>query len=225
MRDQFLGIVSHDLRNLLNAIVLFATLIEQSVEEENHGAQVHKYAQGIRRSGGRMNRLIGDLIDIVSIEAGGLALTREPGDPTPVVTEAVETWKAQAAASNISLTTEIPAPLGRAVFDPTRLLQVLINLLSNAIKFTPALGKIVVHVERQSAEIRFAVSDTGQGIPADKLELIFERFVQVTANDRRGMGLGLYIAKCIVLGHGGRIWAESKLGVGSTFFFTLPIHP
>lgn len=225
IRDQFLGIVSHDLRNLLNAVVLFATLIEKTVEEENHAEQVRKYAQGIRRSGGRMNRLIGDLIDIVSIEAGGLALRREAGDPTPVVNEAVETWKAQAAARNLSLAADVRSPLGRAVFDPTRLLQVLINLLSNAIKFTPAPGKIVVCVERRGAEIRFSVSDTGRGIPADKLGLIFERYLQITPEDQRGMGLGLYIAKCIVVGHGGRIWAESKVGVGSTFYFTLPSHP
>ena len=72
--------------------------------------------------------------------------------------------------------------------------------------------------------MRFAVSDTGVGIPADKLEAVFERFLQITKNDRRGVGLGLYISKCIVQGHGGRIWAESKSGEGSTFCFTLPIH-
>ncbi len=225
IRDQFLGIVSHDLRNLLNAVVLFATLIEKIVEEEDHTAPVRKYAQGIRRLGGRMNRLIGDLIDIVRIEAGGRALRREPGDPTPVLSEVVETWKAQAAARNLSLSAAIRAPLGRAAFDPARLLQVLINRLSNAIKFTPAPGKIVVCVERRGAEIRFSVRYTGPGIPADKLGLIFERYLQITPEDQRGMRLGLYIAKCIVLGHGGRIWAESKVGVGSTFYFTLPSHP
>ena len=100
----------------------------------------------------------------------------------------------------------------------------LINLLGNAMKFTPADGKVVVRVERIEDEIRFAVSDTGVGIPPDSLETVFERFRQVTANDRRGVGLGLYIAKCIVQGHGGRIWAESTTGEGSTFCFTLPVH-
>ena len=171
-----------------------------------------------------MNRLIGDLVDVASIEAGVLAVTREVGDPTPAVTEAVDTFQAQAAAAGVSLTAEIVPPPSLAAFDSARILQVLTNLLSNAIKFTPAHGRIVVHVERFGDEIRFAVSDTGVGIAADKLEAVFVRFLQVTENDRRGVGLGLYISKAIVQGHGGRIWAESKVGEGSTFCFTLPIH-
>jgi signal transduction histidine kinase len=103
------------------------------------------------------------------------------------------------------------------------MLQVLTNLLSNAIKFTPAGGKVVVRLERIASEVRVAVSDTGTGIPADKLDTVFERFRQVIPSDRRGVGLGLYISKCIVQGHGGRIWAESSVGAGSTFYFALPI--
>ena len=118
---------------------------------------------------------------------------------------------------------ELVPPLELAAFDPARILQVLVNLLSNAIKFTPTDGKVVVRVERLGDEIRFAVSDTGEGIPTDKLEAVFERFLQVKPNDRRGVGLGLYISKCIVQGHGGRIWAESRMGHGSTFCFTIPI--
>jgi signal transduction histidine kinase len=133
----------------------------------------------------------------------------------------VDSFRAQAAASGISLV-EVLAPALVAAFDHARILQVLINLLGNAIKFTPADGKVVVRVERIEDEIRFAVSDTGVGIPTESLEAVFERFRQVNANDRRGVGLGLYIARCIVRGHGGRIWAESKTGEGSTFCFTLP---
>jgi signal transduction histidine kinase len=118
----------------------------------------------------------------------------------------------------------IVPPASPASFDPARMLQVLTNLLSNAIKFTPPGGRVVVRLERIADDLRFAVSDTGVGIPKDNLETVFERFRQVKANDRRGVGLGLYISKCIVQGHGGKIWAESKLGGGSTFCFTLPIH-
>lgn len=223
-RDEFLGIVSHDLRNILNAMIGFAALIAKGVSRENHVDDVLMYAQRIQRSGARMNRLIGDLVDVASIEAGILAATREVGDPAHVVTEAVDTLQAQASASRVSLVVEIAPPSSLAAFDPARILQVLINLLSNAIKFTPAHGKVVVRVERIGDEIRFAVSDTGVGIPADQLDAVFVRFLQVTKNDRRGVGLGLYISKCIVQGHGGRIWAESRVGEGSTFCFTLPIH-
>jgi signal transduction histidine kinase len=223
-RDEFLGIVSHDLRNMLNAMIGFAGLIAKAVSRENHVEAVLVNAQRIQRSGARMNRLIGDLVDLASIEAGQLAVTCEVGDPTHVVREAVDTFQAQASASGVSLAAEIGSPSSLAAFDHARILQVLTNLLSNAIKFTPANGQVVVHVERSGDEMRFAVSDTGVGIPTDKLEAVFERFLQLTKNDRRGVGLGLYISKCIVQAHGGRIWAETRIGGGSTFCFTLPIH-
>ncbi len=221
-RDEFLGIVSHDLRDMLNTILGSAALIATEGSSEGQLEQVRVQAQRILRSGSRMNRLIGDLIDIASINAGVLAVTREVGDPAQVVTEAVDGFQARASASGISLVADIVSS-SPVAFDPARILQVLTNLLSNAIKFTPADGKVVVRVERSGDEIRFAVTDTGLGIPPDKLEAVFVRFLQITNNDRRGLGLGLYISKCIVQGHGGRIWAESTVGAGSTFCFTLPI--
>jgi signal transduction histidine kinase len=222
-RDEFLGLVSHDLRNMLNGMIGFAAVIEE-VAHENHGDEIVMHAQRIQRSGARMNRLIGDLVDVASIEAGRLAVTRVLGDPTPVVREAVEAFQTLASGRGITLVTEIVTPSLMTAFDPARILQVLINLLSNAIKFTSAKGRVAVRVERVREEIVFAFRDTGVGIPAEMLEAVFERFLQVTVNDRRGLGLGLYISKCIVEGHGGRIWAESKLGEGSTFSFTLPIE-
>jgi signal transduction histidine kinase len=221
-RDEFLGIVSHDLRTMLNAMVGFAALITKEVSQEDHVPRVLAHAQRIQRSGARMNRLIGDLVDVASIHAGVLTVAREPADPAAVVTEAVETFQAQAASAGISLEAEIPVPIQRVPFDTPRILQVLSNLLSNALKFTPRNGRVVVRVERVGDDVRFAVSDTGIGIPADRLEAVFARFLQV-ATDRRGVGLGLYISKAIVQGHGGTIWAESTLGAGSRFFFTLPI--
>lgn len=220
-RDAFLGIVSHDLRNLLAGMVGFAANIAEGGSKVNED-QIVTYARRIQRSGDRMNRLIGDLVDVASIEAGTLAVSREDGDPTVVVTEAVEDFQLQAAAKGISLTAEIASPLPIVSFDPARILQVLVNLLSNAIKFTPQDGKVVVRVERVDDELSFAVEDTGEGIPHAKLEAVFERFLQVIERDRRGVGLGLYISKCIVQGHGGRIWAESRPETGSTFRFTLP---
>lgn len=224
-RDEFLGIVSHDLRNMLGSMVGFATLIANAEARENHGAEVLGYVQRIERSGARMNRLIGDLVDLASIEAGVLVVTRELGDPAHVVTEAVDTFQGQASAKGVSLVAELAPTPSLIAFDPARILQVVTNLLSNAIKFTPANGKVVVRLDRVDDEVRIGVSDTGMGVPAEKLETIFERFRQVSTGDRRGVGLGLYISKCILQGHGGRIWAESKMGKGSTFYFTLPLRP
>ena len=223
-RDEFLGLVSHDLRNMLGSMVGFAALIAQEASVDDRREHVLGYAQRIQRAGARMNRLVGDLLDVASIEAGKLAVAREMGDPVAAVTEAVEAFQVQATASGVSLGAEIVQPVPHIPLDSARIFQVLINLLSNAVKFTPRGGRIVVRVERVGPDVRFAVRDTGVGIPADRLESVFERFVQVH-DDRRGMGLGLYISKCIVEGHGGRIRVESTLGHGSAFFFTLPLQP
>jgi signal transduction histidine kinase len=150
-----------------------------------------------------------------------LTVTRDVADPVQVVTEATDTFHAQALKAGISLVTDIVPPLSHANFDAARILQVLCNLLSNALKFTRADGKVVVRLEQKGDSLQFAVTDTGAGIPADLLEAVFTRFHQVTPNDR--LGLGLYISKCIVQGHGGHIWAESRVGEGSRFVFTLPV--
>ena len=223
MRDDFMGIVSHDLLNLLNAMVGTSSLIEKEVAQEGHVERVVAHARRVQRSGARMRRLVGDLVDVASIEAGMLAVTRAVGDPADVVTEAVETFQAEASRSGISLTAEIVPAVPSISFDAARILQVLCNFLSNALKFTPAQGSIVVRVERVDDDVVCCVSDTGEGVPDDKLEAVFDRFVQLTKNDRRGVGLGLFISKCIVQGHGGRIWVENRMDRGSSFCFTLPV--
>jgi signal transduction histidine kinase len=221
-RDEFLAIVSHDLRNLLNTVLGFAGLITQEVEREKYNARIVSDAQRIQRSGARMYRLIGDLVDVASIHSGTLAVTRREEDPTVLVEEALDTFLPQAIGRGITLRAELVTPLGVVAFDAARILQVLGNLLSNALKFTPPRGQVVLRVEPVERALRFSVSDTGPGIPPDRLEEIFDRYLQVRSDDRRGVGLGLYISRCIVLGHGGRIWAESGGDGGSTFRFTLP---
>jgi signal transduction histidine kinase len=222
-RDEFLGIVSHDLRNMLGSVMGWAMLIEKAELRENQAGAIRMSAQRIQRSGARMSRLIGDLVDVASIEADALAVNYEVGDPTALVVEAVDTFQTQAAAAQITLVAEVIPPLTNVPFDPARIFQVLTNLLSNAIKFTPPKGRVVLRVEQVDDALRFGVQDTGVGIAADKLEAVFERFHQLGWNDRRGVGLGLYISKCIVHGHHGRIWVESNVGEGSRFYFTLPI--
>jgi signal transduction histidine kinase len=223
MRDDFMGIVSHDLLNLLNAMVGMASLIEKEVAHDDHVDRVASHARRVQRSGARMRRLVGDLVDVASIEAGMLAVTRVDGDLADVVTEAVETFQAEAAEKGVSLTEEIVPGAPRIAFDAARILQVLCNLLSNAFKFTPAQGAIAVRLERLDGDVVCSVSDTGPGIPDDKFEAVFDRFVQLTKNDRRGMGLGLFISKCIVQGHGGRLWVNNRIGTGSTVCFSLPV--
>ena len=213
-RDDFLGIVSHDLRNLLSGIVLNAALISENAPENDLGKQTLVSTERIQRFAARMNRLIGDLLDIASIDAGKLAVTPTRGDLTTLIAEALDTFRAAASNKGISLETEIVERPLLAEFDHDRVLQVLANLITNSIKFTSSGGKIRIHGERVGNEIVFSIIDTGSGVPSDKLQTIFERFRQIE-NRGSGVGLGLYISKCIMEAHGGRIWAESILGEGS----------
>ena len=221
-RDDFLRIVSHDLRNLLSGIVLNAYALADDAPAGKEGNRINA-ATKINRYAARMNRLIGDLVDVASIDAGRLAITAIPRDCATLITEAVDTFRAAASQKEIVLETEIGETPLLAQFDHDRMLQVLANLISNSMKFTAPGGGISVRGERRGDEVWFCVRDSGIGIPAAMIEAIFERFWQVGKNDRRGLGLGLYISKCIVEAHGGRIWAESQEGKGSQFRFTLPV--
>ena len=220
-RDDFLGMVAHDVRNLLNLVVL--SLATLRLGDEEPPPHVSAVAARISRYVARMNRLIGDLVDVTSIDAGKLAVEPVKGDAAALLAEATEAFQPAALEKGVTLSAEIPAGPLRAVFDHDRILQVFANLLSNSIKFTPGEGEIVVRVEEARGMLRFCIRDTGVGIPAAMLETIFQRFWQVGKNDRRGMGLGLYISRCIVESHAGRIWAESNVGKGSQFYFTLPV--
>jgi len=224
-RDNFLGLVSHDLRNLLSGIVMTAELLSAKALENEDGRQTLEATARIQRYAARMNRLIGDLVDVASIDAGKLAVTPAPGDAAALIVEAVEPFQAAASAKGISLQTETAERPLPAELDHDRMLQVFANTIANAIKFTSQGGTVRVRGERAGDELRFSISDTGSGIPGNMLEAIFERFWQVGKNDRRGVGLGLYISRCIVEAHGGRIWAESKPGEGTCIIFTLPVGP
>jgi signal transduction histidine kinase len=220
-REEFLAIVSHDLRNPLNHISMAA----QNLLEEPK--DVKELASLINRSAGEMLRLIQDLLDIERIAVGKLTLHFEQHDVSEIIKKAVEEFKGDAASREITLAAKPQDVCGYVVCDRSRVMQVLSNLIGNAIKFTPARGQICVSCQRtgpEGKEVQVSVSDTGEGIAPEKIKSIFERFSQIKSQDRRGIGLGLYIAKMMVEEHPGRIWVESKLGEGSTFHFTLPLR-
>jgi len=228
-RESFLGMVSHDLRNELAGIAMSVAQIIKNASHDDAGGKIFRSATNIQRIALRMSRLIGDLLDVASIEAGKFTIATEDRDVRQVVEDVVESFQSIASAKEISLVGETMAESTIARFDYQRILQVLGNLLTNALRFTPQGGRISVQAERRQGENRvgetwFSVSDTGPGIAANRLEAIFERYTQGPQADRKGLGLGLYIARRIVEAHGGRIWAESS-SAGSTFKFTLPDHP
>ena len=222
-RDDFLGMVAHDLRDLLNAIVVSSQLLAQKLEKHSDHERLLLETTRIERYGARMNRLIGDLVDVASIDAGRLAMHTVQGDVASVVVEAVQALQITASARGVSLAARDAQVPCLAEFDHDRMLQVLANLIANSIKFTPKGGSIRVHWERVGESLVFCVEDTGEGIPAAMLEAVFERFWQVGKNDRRGLGLGLYISRCIVEAHGGNIRADSSPGQGTRIYFTLPV--
>jgi signal transduction histidine kinase len=170
-----------------------------------------------------MNRLIQDLLDIRRVEAGQLVVERKSMELTSLLEEAMETLRPLAATARIELSYDVPPGLPRVDADSGRILQVLSNLVGNALKFTPAGGRVTITASAGDGdgEVCLEIADTGPGIPADQLPHIFGRFWQARRGDRRGIGLGLAIAKGIVEAHEGRIWVESKVGEGSRFYFTL----
>lgn len=223
-RDEFLGIVSHDLRNMLGGVALSAQLLATFLNSEgDHGAARLKHAERIQRFTARMNRLVGDLIDVVSLEAGKLQVTTRPTNAVELVRDAVEAFQPSYNAQGVVLSLEAASEEIFADCDHDRIIQVLANLLTNALKFTASAGRVTVSVKGEADGICIAVSDTGTGIPAGQMVVIFERFRQVGPKLRSGLGLGLYIAKSIVDAHGGTIRAaDNPEGEGATFTFTLP---
>lgn len=219
-RDEVLAIVAHDLRSPLSTILVGANaLLRRSPEDPSTGMQDALHA--IVRSAERMNRLISDLLDIARIEAGRLSLERVRQSAGALVLEAAEMLRP--VATSPELRAEIPNDLPAVFADRERILQVLSNLVANAMKFAGDGGRITIGASALESEVRFSVADTGKGIPADQVERVFDRFWQKEKGDRRGAGLGLSICRGIVEAHGGKIWAESTPGRGSTFFFTLPL--
>jgi signal transduction histidine kinase len=224
-REDVLAIVSHDLRSLLGGIALRAGMLARLPPTEDPAGKVSRGAETIQRLSARMNRLIGDLLDVASIDSGKLSVAVARHDAARLCRDSVEAFQLAASAQGIQFTCESGTDSLVAEFDHERILQVLTNLVGNALKFTGKGGRIALRVERRGDDVCFAVEDSGDGIPSDRLEKIFDRFFQTHDNDRRGLGLGLFIARSLVQAHGGRIWAESTVGRGSTFFFTVPLRP
>jgi hypothetical protein len=173
--------------------------------------------------------MVSDLLDITRVETHKLTVHPEHASPVKLIAEALSTCLTNAAVKNISLRSEVGSGLPFVWVDPARARQILINLIDNGIKFTPEGGTLIVE-SRACAEgddfLCLSVSDTGCGISPENREIVFERLAQVKNSaeaSRSGLGLGLFISRELVSRHGGRIWVESRLGHGSTFYFTLPI--
>ena len=220
-REEVLAIVSHDLRNPLNAVMLAASLLQTS---DRVAPDDREQLEIIDISAKRMQRLIEDLLDVTRLE-GGKRLPIEPAplDVPSLFAETYELFKSQAVTSSVTLQYHAGDGVPPVYADRHRVLQVLSNLIGNAMKFTPAGGMITYRAEQQGTEVLFTVADNGPGIPKENLGDIFNPYWQAKRTARLGAGLGLPIAKGIVESHGGRISVESEPGKGTKFSFTLPV--
>ena len=220
-REDLLAIVSHDLRNPLGVVLASSALLLKSSLPPDKDERARRQVEAIQRAGNRMNRLIRDLLDFASIQGGRLSVNLRPHDAAAVVAAVTEALEPLAVAKQLRLVSEADAEL-RVSCDHDRVVQLFSNLVGNAIKFTPEGGCITVRATKDGADVRFAVTDTGPGIPTVEMPHLFDRYYQAQRRNREGIGLGLSIARGIVEAHGGRIWVESEEGRGSTFYFTLP---
>jgi signal transduction histidine kinase len=218
-REDLLATVSHDLKNPLNAIKLSTRSLAARVESEKAKQSVTR----IDRAADRMSGLIGDLLDAAKIEAGVLRAAPQPEDASALIESAVELLRLIAADKGIRLVAVGPPRAVLVLCERHLILRVFANLLGNAIKFSPAGSSVSISAEVTPPEVRFSVADNGPGIPAEHAAHAFERYWQEEGSDRRGSGLGLYIAKGIVEAHGGHIWIDSEPGHGTTVHFAMPI--
>ncbi len=219
-REEVLGVVAHDLRNPLNLVsTTIQLLMEPTLTAERRASVFAINARAVHR----MNRLIGDLLDVVRLEAGRLALEIRPCDIDRVLAEAAEAFQARAAEHGVNLQLAPGSPGVVIAADGERVLQLLDNLVGNALKFTPGGGTVTISSRVGDGRVHIAVADTGPGIPEEHRTRLFDRFWQARGTDRRGLGLGLAIARGIAEAHGGALAVESTVGKGSTFQFTLPM--
>lgn len=222
-REDLLAVVSHDLKNPLGVVQLGAALLLRGTAGKPGGEAVAKQATRINDAAERMSRLISDLLDWGRLEAGHLPLELGEYPAVALATEALEAIRPLAEAKGLHLEADLPPESLRVKCDRSRVLQVMGNLLGNAVKFTPPGGTLSMRATVRGNEVSFDVRDTGNGITPDALPHIFDRYWQARDAASRGTGLGLAIAKGLVEAHGGGIRAESTLGTGSVFTFTLPV--
>jgi PAS domain S-box-containing protein len=228
LQENFLSHVSHELRTPLTAIYFFTTNVLDGLLGDLTPEQREHLSLALENVK-QLKDMVSDLLDITRVETHKLTVEPQHASSAKLIAEALATCRTNAAAKNISLRSEAAPGLPFVWADPARVRQILINLIDNGIKFTPAGGTITIESRRFAEDDGFlclSVSDTGCGISPENRELVFDRLAQVRSTaeaSRSGLGLGLFISRELVLRHDGRIWVESQLGQGSTFYFTLPV--
>jgi two-component system phosphate regulon sensor histidine kinase PhoR len=221
VRRDFVSNLSHELRTPLASLKALAETLQEGALDDPPAAR--QFVDQIQIEVDALTQMVNELLELSKIESGRFSLDRSPILADDLLHSAARRMQVQAERAHLTLRVERVDDLPKVEVDSQRLEQVLVNLIHNAVKFTRPEGEVVLCAEPVPGGVRFAVSDTGVGIPADEVSRIFERFYRVDkSRTGSGTGLGLSIAKHIVEAHGGKIWAESEAGKGSTFYFTIP---
>src|SRR5215216_3805271 len=221
VRRDFVSNLSHELRTPLASLKALAETLQEGALEDPPAAR--HFVDQIQIEVDALTQMVNELLELSKIESGRFSLQRSPTTAHDLLNSAARRMQVQAERANIDLRVESTDNLPKVEVDSQRLEQVLVNLIHNAVKFTRPGGEVMLYAEPGPGEVRFSVQDTGVGIPTDEVSRIFERFYRVDkSRTGSGTGLGLSIAKHIVEAHGGKIWAESKEGQGSTLYFTIP---
>ncbi len=224
-RDDMLAIVSHDLRNPVNAIVMLtgAVLAREAADDDEAPLMARDEVESIRAAARQADGLIQDLQDVSRISTGRLRVERRRTALGELLKEAADLFEPVMVDAALRFVRDFDRSLPTVLADTHRLQQVLSNLLGNAVRFTPHGGEIVISAHVVDDMVRIGVKDTGPGVAPDDVPRLFERYWQAPRLLRAGSGLGLYIAKGIVEAHGGEIGVESEIGAGSEFWFTIPV--
>ncbi len=221
VRRDFISNVSHELRTPLASLKALTETLQEGALEDPPAAR--RFLQKMEKEIDNMTQLVRELLELSRIESGKVPFNLKPVSPNDLVARAVERMQLQAERAGLTLRQELAEGLPNVLADAERIEQVLVNLLHNAIKFTPAGGEIVARTWKDAGQVIFSVQDTGVGIEPAALSRIFERFYKADqSRSGGGTGLGLSIARHTVEAHSGRIWAESEINRGSTFYFSLP---
>jgi signal transduction histidine kinase len=222
-KSDFLATMSHELRTPLNAIIGFSEVLHEQMFGELNERQL-AYVDDIRAAGQHQLSLINDVLDLAKIEAGRMELELSEVALPAVLRSAVSMHAERAKQAGIELGLKTEPEEITITADERRVRQIVFNLVSNAVKFTPSEGRVDISAHLENDHVEVAVADTGPGISAAELETIFEEFEQTAEGKQvEGTGLGLPLSRKLVELHGGRLWAESEPGRGSTFLFTLPV--
>ncbi len=216
-----LQMVSHDLRAPLTVIKGHAQVVASLLEENNIDGKLQQCSVAIDRGVNRMDAMIQDLVDVVRWEGGQLELMREPVELPPYFDDLLRRMSPAMETSRIQVA--MPAGLPPVFADYARLERIMVNLLSNALKYSNPGTPVLLRARQQDGEVMVSVSDQGQGIAAEEIPRLFTRFYRAKGRKAEGIGLGLYITRVLVEAQGGRVWVESEVGKGSTFYFTLPV--